>query len=147
MAQAMERVNSKHWGVSKAFMREQRDRWAAEGERCRGMTVAAYFEAIGLGEVYEQTWGWCAGVLADLQAKEDKTAADEKDIAYYKRKVDKTEKYEAMELTDWMNLLKHQDLAGPPGKAGPERRSRTPASSRRRATARGGGRWGGRRCS
>eukprot|EP01045_Picozoa_sp_COSAG04_P013341 COSAG04_NODE_942_length_9261_cov_7.725278_5_plen_1550_part_00 len=114
MAQAMERVNGKHWGVSKAVIREQRDRWAAEGERCRGMTVAEYFEAIGLGQVYEQTWGWCAAVLAELEAKENKTAADRKEIAYYKRKVDRTEKYEDMELTDWMNVLKHQDLAGPP---------------------------------
>ena len=34
--QANERVNSKHWGVSKSFMHEQRERWAAEGERCKG---------------------------------------------------------------------------------------------------------------
>ena len=90
MAQAMERVNSQHWGVSKSFIREQRDRWAAEGERCRGMTVAEYFEAIGLGQVYEQTWGWCAGVLAELEAKEHKTAADWREIRYYTRKVEKT---------------------------------------------------------
>eukprot|EP01045_Picozoa_sp_COSAG04_P014502 COSAG04_NODE_1091_length_8331_cov_12.367954_1_plen_1314_part_00 len=124
MAQANERVNSQHWGVSKAFIREQRDRWAAEGARCRGMTVAEYFEAIGLGQVYEKTWGWCAGVLAELEAKEEKTADDEKEIAYYKRKVDKTEKYEDMELTDWMNVLKHQDLAGPPRTNEPERPER-----------------------
>ena len=54
-------------------------------------------------------------MLAALDAKAKKTAADEKEIEYYSRKVEKTEKYEEMELTDYMNLLKHQDLA-PAGK-------------------------------
>ena len=33
---------------------------------------------------------------AELEAKEEKTAAGEKEIEYYKRKVEKTEKYEEM---------------------------------------------------
>ena len=110
MEQAIEKVDTKHWGASKSFIREQRDRWAAEGERCKGMSVAEYFIDIGLGHVYDDTWSWCAGVLEGLEAKESKSVADAKEIAYYRRKVEKTEVYEDMELTDYMNILKHRDL-------------------------------------
>ena len=112
---AIEQVNRKHWGISKSFMREQFERWDAERRRCQGMirslTVHEYFQDIGLGHVYDETWSWCTGVLSGLEAKEQKTAADERDIAYYTHKVNKTEPYEDMELTDYMNTLKHQDLA------------------------------------
>ena len=47
--QAIEKVNGRHWGISKTFIREQEDRWKAEGVRCKGMTVAEYFVAVGLG--------------------------------------------------------------------------------------------------
>ena len=103
---------------------------AAEGELRGGMTGAEYFQEVGLPQVYGDTWGWCAGVLAELEAKEEKSAADRKEIRYYKRKVDKREKYEEMELTDWMNVLKHQDLAGrpaPTSRSARSGRSRTPA--------------------
>ena len=94
MEQAIEKVNGKHWGTSKSFIREQRDSWAAEGKRCKGMSVAEYFIDIGLGHVYDDTWSWCAGVLEGLEAKEGKSVADAKEIAYYRRKVEKTEVYE-----------------------------------------------------
>ena len=110
MDQAVEKVNTKHWGASKSFIREQRDSWAAEGRRCKGMSVAEYFIDIGLGHVYDDTWSWCVGVLEGLEAKEGKSVADAKEIAYYRRKVEKTEVYEDMELTDYMNILKHRDL-------------------------------------
>ena len=139
--QAIEWVNSRHWGISKSFIQEQRDRWEAERMRCKGATVAEYFQTIGLGSVFDEQWvpfsvhlcdfqwgfatffgiinekkgktmqSWCSGVLSVLQAKEQKSAADEKEIAYYTRKVNGTEPYEEMELTDYMNVLKHQDLA------------------------------------
>ena len=110
--QAVERGNERHWGVSKSFIREQRDLWEGERVRCKGLTVAEYLEDIGLGGVYDETWGWCAGVLTGLEAKDDKSAADLKSIAYFKSKVEKTEMYEDMELTDYMNILKLQDLGG-----------------------------------
>eukprot|EP01045_Picozoa_sp_COSAG04_P018514 COSAG04_NODE_1718_length_5812_cov_4.154210_3_plen_980_part_00 len=110
--QAVERGNGRHWGVSKSFIREQRDLWEGERARCKGLTVAEYFEDIGLGGVYDETWGWCAGVLTGLEAQDDKSAADLKSIAYFKSKVEKTETYEDMELTDYMNILKLQDLGG-----------------------------------
>jgi hypothetical protein len=138
---AIETVNSRHWGISKSFVREQHERWEAERRRCEEMTVAEYFQTIGLGSVFDEQWvpfsvhlcdfqwgfatffgiinekkgktmqSWCSGVLSVLQAKEQKSAADEKEIAYYTRKVNGTEPYEEMELTDYMNVLKHQDLA------------------------------------
>lgn len=104
-------MNSRHWGISKSFIQEQRDRWEAERIRCKGVTVAEYFHSIGLGSVFDEQWSWCGGVLSGLQAKEQKSAADEKEIAYYTRKVNGAERYEDMELTDYMNVLKHQDLA------------------------------------
>ena len=79
------------------------------------MTVDGYFQSIGLGHVYDETWSWCTGVLAGLEAQEQQSDADLKEIAYYQRKVGRTERYEDMELTDYMNVLKHQDLA-PAGK-------------------------------
>ena len=115
IAAGIEQVNSKHWGISKSFIREQFDRWEAERRRCEGVTVDEYFQEIGLGHVFDETWSWCAGVLSGLEAKEDKTDVDEREIAYYTRKVKKTEPYGDMELTDYMNTLKHQDLA-PAGK-------------------------------
>jgi hypothetical protein len=113
--QARKLSDSQHWGVSKSFMREQSERWAEEGERCAGLTVAEYFQDIGLGHVYDDTWSWCAGVLSALESKAQKSAADRKEIAYYRRKIEKTELYDDMELTDYMNVLKHQDLV-PAGK-------------------------------
>ena len=107
---AIEKLNGKHWGISRSFIGEQKTRWAAEGERCKGMTVAEYFVELGLGHVYDDTWGWCAGALADVEAQAEKSAADLKNIAYFKRKIEKTEAYEDMELTDYMNVLKHHDL-------------------------------------
>ena len=115
MERAVEKANERHWGVSKGFMREQRERWKMEGQRCKGMTVAQYFEDIGHGEVYAATWGWCAGVLAGLEAKPEKSVHDLKEIDYYRRKVGRSELYEDMELTDYMNILKQQDLV-PAGK-------------------------------
>ena len=41
MEHANERANSKHWGVSKGFIRDQRGRWAAEGERFLPMREAS----------------------------------------------------------------------------------------------------------
>lgn len=110
MELAIQQVGSKHWGCSRSFIAEQQERWQAEGVRCSGMTVAQYFDDIGLGDVYDATWEWCAGVLAGLEAKPEKTAADLNEIKYYKSKMDKSEAYGEMELTDYMNLLKHQDL-------------------------------------
>lgn len=115
IADAVGRVNGKHWGISKSFVVEQHDRWQAERERCNGMTVANYFQDIGLSDIFDQTWNWCPGVLAALEAKQQKSTADLKEISYYQRKVNKTELYEDMELTDYMNILKHQDLV-PAGK-------------------------------
>ena len=63
IAAAVEEVDDKHWGISKSFVREQFDRWEAERRRCKGMTVAEYFQDIGLGHVYDETWSWCTGVL------------------------------------------------------------------------------------
>ena len=111
IAAAIEEVNRQHWGISKSFMREQFDRWEAERRRCEGVTVCDYFQDIGFGHVYEETWSWCTGVLTGLEAKAQKTDADEREIDYYTRKVHRTEPYEDMELTDYMNTLKHQDLA------------------------------------
>ena len=88
------------------------------------MTVAQYFADIGLPSAYDQTWGWCAGVLAGLEAKPEPTAAEEKQIEYYRSKVGKTERYEDMELTDYMSVLKHQDLAGPRHDGEPEHAER-----------------------
>jgi hypothetical protein len=115
--QANEHVNGKHWGTSKGMIREQWERWEAERERCDDvdMTVAQYFHRIGLEQVYDETWSWCAGVLAGIEAKEEKSVADITEINYYKRKVEKTELYSDMELTDYMNILKHTDLV-PAGK-------------------------------
>ena len=79
MKQLIQKVNTKHWGTSKSFIREQRDSWAAEGLDGR-LTVAEYFVAIGLGHVYDKTWSWCAGVLMDLEAKENKSDKDLKEI-------------------------------------------------------------------
>ena len=110
MDQAIGKANGQHWGISKNFMREQRERWEDEGRRCKGMTVAQYFDNIGHGEVYGAQWAWCADVLARLEAKQEKSAKDLKEIAYYKRKVHKTELYDDMELTDYMNILKERDL-------------------------------------
>ena len=124
IAAAVEAVNKTHWGVSTAFVREQRDRWRAEGERRQGVTVAQYFADIGLPNAYDQTWGWCAGVLAGLEAKPEPTAAEEKQIEYYRSKVGKTERYEDMELTNYMSVLKHQDLAGPRHDGEPEHMER-----------------------
>jgi hypothetical protein len=115
MERAIEQSNEWHWGISKSFMREQRERWEAEGQRCKGMTVAQYFEDIGHGEVYGATWGWCDGVLAALEAKAEKSAHDLREIEYYTRKVNRTELYAEMELTDYMNILKQRDLV-PAGK-------------------------------
>ena len=88
MELAIQQVGSKHWGCSRSFIAEQQERWQAEGVRCSGMTVAQYFDDIGLGDVYDATWEWCAGVLAGLEAKPEKTAADLNEIKYYKSKVD-----------------------------------------------------------
>jgi hypothetical protein len=110
MVGAIERTNNMHWGISRSLIREHKDRWEAEGQRCHGMTVAEYFQDVGLGHVYDETWQWCSDVLAGLEGKETKSVADWKSIAYFKNKVYKTESYEDMELTDYMNLLKHQDL-------------------------------------
>jgi hypothetical protein len=121
--QAMERANSRHWGVSRGFICEERDRWAAVGWQNEGLTVAEYFSAIGLREVFEETWRWCPGVLAGLEAKANRSAADEKTIEYLKSKIDKTELYEDMELTDYMNVLKAQDLGGT-GRGGSARTTR-----------------------
>jgi hypothetical protein len=110
IALADEEANGRHWGVSKSFMREQRERWMEERKRCDGMTVAEYFNELGHGEVFNATWGWCEGVLKELEAKAEKSAKDVKEIAYYRRKVEQTEPYEEMELTDYMNVLKLEDL-------------------------------------
>lgn len=110
IALADEEANGRHWGISKSFMREQRDRWMKEWRRCDGMTVAEYFDDLGHGEVFTTTWGWCEGVLKELEAKADKSAKDLKEIAYYRRKVEQTESYEEMELTDYMNVLKLENL-------------------------------------
>eukprot|EP01043_Picozoa_sp_COSAG02_P054361 COSAG02_NODE_6144_length_3769_cov_2.667302_1_plen_949_part_01 len=110
---ALETVNRTPWGVSKSFVREQSERWETEWQRCQGMTVAQYFADIGLAHVYDKTWDWCAGVLEALEAQEEKSPNDLREIEYYRRKVERTEMYEDMELTDYMNVLKHQDLAGP----------------------------------
>ena len=88
-----ERADGCFWGISKAAIREQHDRWVAEGERCAGMTVAEYFCSLGLEHIYDQQWSWCAGVLEKLEAKDDKSASNLKDIVYYKGKVNKTEGY------------------------------------------------------
>ena len=68
--QAIKLADSRHWGVSKSFVRDQNDRWEAERVRCQHMTVAEYFQDVGLGEVFDQQWGWCAGILADLEAQQ-----------------------------------------------------------------------------
>lgn len=109
MEQAIKSVNDKPWGVSKSFVREQWEWWTEEGRRCKGMTVYQYFENMGLGKVYDETWSWCKGVLEILE-KEKKSIEIIREINYYRRKVDKTELYEDMELTDYMNVLKHRDL-------------------------------------
>ena len=114
MKRATETVNSKHWGISKAFIREQQQRWKAEGKRCKGMTVHQYFEDLELARAYDDTWSWCAGALAAEEAS-DLQSRDLKSIAYFRSKIDKTEMYEDMELTDYMNVLKHCDLV-PSGK-------------------------------
>ena len=74
------------------------------------MTVYQYFVDIKLGHVYDETWSWCEGALAGVEAQEEKSAVDRKSIAYFKSKIDKSELYEDMELTDYMNVLKHRDL-------------------------------------
>ena len=116
MQEANEKVERKPWGVSKSFILEQQSHWKAEGKRSKGMTVYQYFEDLGLGDVYDATWSWCAGVLARLETQGDeKTIKTMKQQNYYRRKVEKTELYEDMELTDYMNVLKHQELV-PAGK-------------------------------
>ena len=117
MEHAVQTGNEKHWGVSKSFIREQFDKWDAERTRCEGMLVKDYFQGIGLQHVYDETWQWCSGALADLEATEVKTTADLKEIAYCSRKAGMYTHivgkytYEDMELTDYMNCLKHRYLA------------------------------------
>lgn len=110
MRGAIEQANSKHWGVSRSLIHEQQARWDADRQRYHGMTVAEYFKEIGLGHVYDQTWQWCSDVLAGLEQKVNKSAADLQSIEYFRSKVHKTEPYEDMELTDYMNVLKSRDL-------------------------------------
>ena len=116
---AVQRTSSNHWGVSKNFIREQFDNWNAERTRYGKMLVVDYFQKIGLRHVYDETWQWCAGVLEHLEAKQVKTTAELKDIAYCSRKMAKHGNhpavgkytYEDMELTDYMNILKYKHLA------------------------------------
>ena len=115
MEELTQKVSGRHWGVSKSFIREQYDRWEAERLQHGTKTVAGYFHDIGLGSVFDTTWQWCEAVLSGLEAQEDKTAGDEKALVYYSSKVEKSELYADMELTDYMNLLKSLDLA-PAGK-------------------------------
>eukprot|EP01046_Picozoa_sp_COSAG06_P016977 COSAG06_NODE_1138_length_10565_cov_16.902446_8_plen_983_part_00 len=50
------------------------------------------------------------GPMAELTWKKKQSNKDRKELNYYLRKVNKTELYEDMELTDYMNVLKYQDL-------------------------------------
>ena len=48
MKQSIERADGRFWGTSRSMIEEQRDRWMEESRRCAGMTVAQYFEDIGI---------------------------------------------------------------------------------------------------
>jgi hypothetical protein len=68
--QAVALADGQPWGVSKSFLRDQNEHWQAELARCRHMTVAQYFQEIGLGDVFDRQWAWCADTLADLETQQ-----------------------------------------------------------------------------
>ena len=68
--QAVALADGQPWGVSKSFLRDQNEHWQAELARCRHMTVAQYFQEIGLGDVFDRQWAWCADTLAELETQQ-----------------------------------------------------------------------------